>query len=99
MPHVGAERWIGLVVTEFDQRRNVLISWREGMHGQFAEPAAEVDLVLRADILIARASSAARRLPEMSPLRKPRNSMLALGLAAYDLKTGQRVDFRTIQVT
>ena len=53
MPDVGAERRVGLVVAELDQHRDVFVLRRERMHGQFAEPAAEVDQVLRADVLIA----------------------------------------------
>src|SRR5262245_63812473 len=54
MPNVGTERWIGLVVAKFDQNRDILVLWRERMHGEFTEPAAEVDQILRADILVAK---------------------------------------------
>jgi hypothetical protein len=42
MPYVCAERRIGLVVSEFDEDRRLLVVWREGMNGQFPEPAAEI---------------------------------------------------------
>ncbi len=53
MPDVGAERRIGFIVAKFDQHRDVLVAGRERMHGQFAEPAAEIHQVLRADVLVA----------------------------------------------
>src|SRR3954466_4439547 len=53
MPDVSAERRIGLVVAEFDQHRDVFVPRREWMDSEFAESAAEVDQVLRVDVLIA----------------------------------------------
>ena len=53
MPDVSAERRIGLVVAKFDQNRDVFVLRRERMHSEFAEPAAEVDQILRADVLVA----------------------------------------------
>src|SRR6476659_2891293 len=53
MPDVGAERWIGFIITKFDQRRGFLIPGRERMHGQFAEPPAKVHQVVRGDVLVA----------------------------------------------
>ena len=54
MPDVSTERRIGLVVAKFDQNRDILILWRERMNGEFTEPAAKVDQILRADVLVAK---------------------------------------------
>ena len=44
---------VGLVVAELDELRRVAFVRRERMHGQFAEPPAEIHQILGADLLIA----------------------------------------------
>src|SRR5262249_21814745 len=54
MPHVGAERWVGFVVSEFDENGRWLVMRRERVHRQFAEPSAEIDQIVGRDVLIAK---------------------------------------------
>jgi len=53
MPDVSAERRVGLVVAKFNQNRDVFVRRRERMDSEFAESAAEIDQVLRVDVLVA----------------------------------------------